>query len=188
MNKIWLVLCTICICTLIIIDPTLILPCMLNATEKALKLSFNLCIGYAIWLGFFEIIHHTKLPILISKLLTPLLNIIYGKDRLDKETKNFISLSMSSNILGLGGASTPMSIKAIQCMDKKSDKVNYNITMFVVISACGFQLLPTTVLSLLTRLGDTSPGKIILPSILSSLIATIIGILLVKIFVKKEES
>ena len=57
--------------------------------------------------------------------------------------------------------------------------------MFFVINATSIQLIPTSVMALRSSLGSVSPADIILPTVLTTLLSTIIGILLVKIFVKK---
>jgi len=185
MNKIWLIVCTICISILTIINPTNVLPSLFNATHHAIELSFTLLASYAIWLGLFEIIKQTRIPTIMAKILSPLITLIYGKNTINKETLHYLSLSMSSNILGTGGASTALSIKTIESMAGESTKVNFAITMFVVINATGLQILPTTIITLLASMGDTNPGKIIIPSLIASTISTIIGIILVKIFVKR---
>ena len=58
--------------------------------------------------------------------------------------------------------------------------------MFFVINATSIQLIPSSVMALRTSLGSNSPADIILPTILATLLSTVIGVLLVKIFVKKD--
>ena len=186
MNKIWSVVCFVCILSLTFINPTSILPSILNATNKAIKLCFSLCASYTFWLGFFNILNQTRFPKLLSKFLSPIIDLIYGKETLTKETKNFLSLNMASNIIGIGGASTSLGIKTIESMNTGQEKVSFAMSMFVVINATGLQVIPTTILSMLASFGDLTASRIILPSIIASLVSTITGIVLVKIFVKKE--
>ena len=68
---------------------------------------------------------------------------------------------------------------------EKHPKTEYAITMFFVINATSIQLLPTSVMSLRTSLNSLSPSDIILPTILTTLLSSIIGIILVKTFCKK---
>ena len=186
MNKIWSVVCFVCILSLTFINPTSILPSILNATNKAIKLCFSLCASYAFWLGFFNILNQTRFPKLLSKFLSPIIDLIYGKETLTKETKNFLSLNMASNIIGIGGASTSLGIKTIESINTGQEKASFAMSMFVVINATGLQVIPTTILSMLASFGDLTASRIILPSIIASLVSTITGIVLVKIFVKKE--
>jgi spore maturation protein A len=57
--------------------------------------------------------------------------------------------------------------------------------MFFVINATSIQLIPSSVLALRSSLNSCSPSDIILPTILATLLSSVIGVLLVKIFVKK---
>lgn len=87
-------------------------------------------------------------------------------------------------MLGLGNAATPAGIDAIYLMDDKSGVATKNMVMLTVIAATSLQLLPLTVLSLMTEYGSTAPSAIILPSIISTFSSTIIGVLLVAVFIK----
>ena len=83
-------------------------------------------------------------------------------------------------------ATTPMGIKSIQELEKHKN-TEYAITMFFVINATSVQLIPSSVLALRASLNSVSPSDIILPTILATLVSTIVGILLVKIFVKRKK-
>ena len=80
-----------------------------------------------------------------------------------------------------------MLIKSIKELEKYPN-TEYAITMFFVINATSIQLIPSSVMALRTSLGSTAPADIILPTLLATLLSTVIGILLVKIFVKKQKS
>ena len=94
-------------------------------------------------------------------------------------------MNISANMLGMSGATTPMGIKSIQELEKH-ENTQYQIAMFFVINATSIQILPTSVLALRTSLGSLSPSDIILPTILATAISSVVGILLVKIFLRKK--
>ena len=85
---------------------------------------------------------------------------------------------MSANFLGLGNAATPSGIKAMQRLDDKSGKINFPMTMLMILCSCSIQLLPTTIMGLRATAGSTSPSDIILPILISSIIATVSGVVL----------
>ena len=93
---------------------------------------------------------------------------------------------MSANILGMSGATTPMGIKAIQELEKHTG-TEYAIAMFFVINATSIQIIPSSVLALRVSLGSIYPASIILPTILSTLVSSIVGVLLVKMFIKRKK-
>ncbi|HCE34149.1 MAG TPA: nucleoside recognition protein, partial [Clostridiales bacterium] len=51
--------------------------------------------------------------------------------------------------------------------------------------ATSIQLIPATVMSLLASNGATNPSSIILPTLISTAVSTVAGIILVKVLYKK---
>ena len=105
---------------------------------------------------------------------------------MDKQTKSFIALNLSTNIFGIGNASTPIGIKAMKNLDKinNSEIASSSMIMLMVINATSLQLLPTTIIGLRATALSTNAGDIILPSIITTSITTLLGIILVKVLSK----
>ena len=185
MNKIWIVLfisSVICIC---VFDPTKVLSGLLSASNRAVSLSLQLCAIYAIWLGIFSILEQSGLSQKVSKLLSPIINKIFGKNNLSDESKKYVTMNISANLLGMNGAATPLGIKAIESMQKDNPNkttATFPMIMLVAISCSSLQLLPTSIIGMLANAGSSKPTSIILPSILCSIVSTLITILLVYLF------
>ena len=185
MNKIWIFLFVISIIALCFGDPTQVLSGLLTASNSAVKLSFSLCAIYAIWMGLFMILEKSGLSQKLSKFLSPIINKIFGKCNLSNESKQYVSMNISANLLGMGGAATPLGIKAIESMQKDNkDKstITFPMIMLIAISCSSVQLLPTSIIGMLASAGSKDPTAIILPSILCSIISTAIAIFLVYLF------
>ena len=166
-------------------DPTKVLSSLLTASNSAVKLSFELCAIYAIWLGLFSILEKSGLSKKLSKLLSPIINKIFGKSNLSEESKRYVSMNISANLLGMSGAATPLGIKAIESMQKDNPNKNvitFPMIMLIAISCSSVQFLPTSIIGMLASAGSKNPTSIILPSILCSIISTTIAIFLVYIF------
>ena len=156
---------------------------MMDAGEKAVMLSIKLIGVYAIWLGILGIVDQTKLSDKISSLLSPIIDFLFGKN-LDQQTKNYISMNLSTNILGMGNACTPLGIKAMNGLDKlnnHSTTASTAMIMLMVINATSIQLLPTTIIGLRASYGSTTSSDIIIPSIIATTLTTVLGVLLVKL-------
>lgn len=164
-------------------SPQTVLTSFLSGGEKAATLTLKMLVVYAVWLGVFKIMENTGLSDKLAKALKPANRLLFGK--LPDAANEYISLNVSANILGMSGATTPMGINAIKELDKH-DGSDYAVTMFFVINATSVQLIPSSVLALRTQSGAASPSDIILPTILATLLSSVIGVLLVKIFVKKD--
>lgn len=187
MNKIWIVLFISSIVAICLFDPSKVLSGLLVASNNAVKLSLSLCAVYAIWIGIFSILEQSGLSNKLSKVLSPIINKIFGKNNLSEESKKYVSMNISANLLGMGGAATPLGIKAIESMQKdNTDKVTatFPMIMLVAISCSSVQILPTSIIGMLSNAGSSNPTAIIIPSIISSIISTIIAIVLVVVFHK----
>ena len=58
--------------------------------------------------------------------------------------------------------------------------------MLIVLNATSIQLLPTTIIGLRAEHQSLNPSDIIFPSLISTFISTLIGIVLVKFFAKLQ--
>lgn len=183
MNVIFGLVTVLSMVILLFTSPDLILSSMLSGGDKALSLTMKMVVIYAIWMGVFELLEQTKLSNKFAKMLKPMNRFLFGN--IPDKANDFMSLNISANILGMSGATTPMGIKSIQELEKHPN-TEYAITMFFVINATSIQVIPSSVMALRSSLGSISPGDIILPTILATLLSTVIGVLLVKIFVKKR--
>jgi len=159
------------------------LPAMLTASNEALSLSIKLMAVYAVWLGIIKIVEETGISNALAKILRPFIRFLFGKD-IKPDTEKYISVWFSSNLFGMGNAATPMAISAIESMDDKSGRATDEMIMLFVLSASGFQLIPTTVISLRAAAGSATPSDIILPTLITALTGSVIGVLAVKIMQK----
>ena len=184
MNVIFAVCFFICTALLLFIDPDGALASMLAGGEKALALTMKMTVIYAVWLGIFELAERSCLTEKFARALRPLNRVLFGE--LPGKSNEYVSMNISANMLGMSGATTPMGIKSIQELEKHPD-TSYQIAMFFVINATSIQLLPTSVLALRTSLGSLSPSDIILPTVLATAVSTVVGILLVKLFLRKKQ-
>lgn len=168
---------------LLFLSPDSLLSAMLEGGNKALLLTTKMVVIYAVWMGVFELLSQSGLAKKFANILRPINKNLFGE--LPENANNYMSLNISANILGMSGATTPMGIKSIQELEKYPN-TEYAIAMFFVINATSVQIIPSSVLALRTSLGASNPSDIVIPTILATLLSSIIGVLLVKIFIKKK--
>lgn len=178
MNIIWLIVLFSSVLCLSFVSPSSVLSSMIVGANKSISLSFELLAIYSVWLGVIGIVQNTKLSSTISKILSPFIDLLWGKNTMTKEAKNFLSLSLSTQLLGVGGASVPFGIKAVEQMDDKSEIITKPMIMTIVFACSGVQLLPTTVMGMMATAGSVNPSYIILPTILSGICTTAVGVIL----------
>ena len=120
----------------------------------------------------------------ISKLLKPLCRKLFRTN--DEEALSAIGMNLSTNLLGIGGAATPYGIKAASLLEKNKD-AHYSSSMLFVVNATSLQLIPTSVVALRIAAGSASAADIILPTMLATAFSTVLGVLLVKLFIKTDD-
>ncbi len=184
MNAIFGIVLTLSTLVLLFTSPESVMSAFLSGGEKALQLTLKMLTIYAVWLGIFKLMERSRLSDKFAKLLSPLNKFLFGK--VPEKANTFMSLNISANILGMSGATTPMGIKSIQELEKYPN-TEYAIAMFFVINATSVQIIPSSVLALRTSMGSASPSDIILPTILATLLSSVIGVILVKAFIKKPK-
>lgn len=169
---------------LLIINPESLFAAMLSGGEKATLLSAKLIAIYAVSMGLVKIMENSGIMKKLSKLLMPLNKKLFLCD--NETTNGYISTNLSANILGLGGISTPMGIKSVEELYKRPFNY-YTTSMFFVINATSLQLFPISVIALRSSFGSAAPSDILLPCILCTFMSTLIGCMLVNIFVKRKD-
>lgn len=163
-------------------DPAAAVNAMVDGAHGAVELSLNLLALYAFWLGFFSLIERLGLSRGLEKLLRPVISRLFPS--CDAETRKYITMNVSANLLGLGNAATPMAITAINRMDDGSPRASTDMIMLTVISATSLQILPTTVIGMRATAGSVNPADFLLPSLVATVLSTFIGILGVKLCAK----
>lgn len=179
MAFIWLVMLVASLGLMIFTNPAAATGAMLDGAHGAVELSLNLLALYAFWLGFFSLIEKLGLSRGLEHLLRPVISRLFPS--CDAETRKYITMNVSANLLGLGNAATPMAISAIARMDNGDTKASVDMIMLTVISATSLQILPTTVIGMRAAAGSANPADFLFPSLIATVLSTFIGIVGVKL-------
>ena len=166
---------------MLVTNPTDIFPSMIEGVSGAINLVVKLIAIYSIWLSVLKMAEETQLDKKLSQLLKPVVKKLFKGE--SDDAYKWISINLASNMLGMGGASTPAGIKAMENM-QKGDKATNNMDLLVVINATSIQLIPATIIALRASWNSANPSSIILPTLISSTIATMVGVILCKVFSK----
>ena len=186
MNIVFSVLITVSLGLLLLVDPSLVLPALTDSAGKAVELSLRLLAIYAIWMGVLRVCDACGLSGKLARALHPVIRFLFGD--VPPKTREFLSVNLSANILGMGNAATPAAMNAIRSLDSGKSVADYPMIMLVVLNATSLQVLPTSVISLRQAYGSLSPSDIILPSFLASTAATVLGVLLVMILCRRSSA
>jgi spore maturation protein A len=151
-----------------------------STVEFVIKLAGLMCI----WCGVMKIAEKSGLTEKLAKLLRPVLRLIFKEAARDEKAMGAIVMNLTANMMGLSNAATPFGIKAMEEMDKLNPEkgtASNDMSLFLVLNAACIQLLPTTVLSIRAASGSNNPGEIIIPAIIATAVAAVMGVVYCKI-------
>ena len=174
------------IVAMIIKSPESAFPTMIDGVGQAITLIIKLTAIYAVWLSVLVMATKTKLDKKLSKLLKPIARKIFKNE--NEEAYDWICINLSANMLSMGGVATPAGIKAMRAMEDGSARATDNMIMLLVINATSIQLIPATVVAMRASHGSQSASDIIIPTLISSGIATLCGMIICKVLSLKKPS
>ena len=159
-----------------------------NSVNDAINLTISLLGTMCLWCGIMQIANKTSVINKLTKILKPLIRIIFPKinTKIEKE----ISMNMIANILGLGNAATPLGLRAMKSMQEENPKkeiLSDSMAMFIIINTASIQIIPTTVIAIRNSMGSSNPTAIVVPIWIASVITATAGIVITKIFIKLDK-
>jgi len=184
MSIAFLVITFASIVAMIIKSPESAFPTMIDGVGQAITLIIKLTAIYAVWLSVLDMATKTKLDKKLSKLLKPIARKIFKNE--SEEAYDWICINLSANMLSMGGVATPAGIKAMHAMEDGSARATDNMIMLLVINATSIQLIPATVVAMRASHGSQSASDIIIPTLISSGIATLCGMIICKVLSLKK--
>ena len=160
-----------------------------SAALEGAAAAVDLCISMAgvmcLWTGVMEVMNQCGLSALLARAFRPVLCRLFPKTSRDTETLAAISANLSANMLGLGGAATPLGIRAATRMARTCGGVaSDELCLLVVLNSSSIQLLPTTLAGVRGALGCARPFDILLPVWFASALSVIAGLTAAKLFAR----
>ncbi len=146
-----------------------------EGAKAAVEISLYLLGIISLWLGITKIIEESGLIYRLSRFLKLFLSRLFPNLPKDHPALTSIALNFLANLFGLGDAATPLGIKAmqdLQTLNPNGDTVTYEMMLFIVINTSSIQLIPFTVIGILSDFGSKNPSAVVLPTILATLIST----------------
>lgn len=178
MNIVWTSCVIVSVIVLGIISPDQVLSVMVSSGSQSLKYAMELVAVFCVWLGVFSVAEKCNAVSALAKVFGKTNKKLFGS--LSDSASNYIALNISSNLLGIGNAATPSGISAIKELEH-TDTLSRQGAMLFVLNASGLQLIPTTVIGLRASCGSANASDILLPTLISTALTTVVGIILVNI-------
>jgi spore maturation protein A len=150
-----------------------------DAARSAVEVSLFLLGIVALWMGITKIIEDSGLIHRLSRTFRPFVSRLFKNIPEDHPSMTSITLNFLANLFGLGNAATPLGIQAmqdLQTLNKDSERITYEMMLFVVINTASIQLVPFTVIGILSDFGSKNPSWVVFPTFLATVLSAIFAV------------
>ncbi len=161
---------------------------ILNAAKETLNVSLTMLGICSLWLGVMEILDRSDLIKHFKKVASPIIKPLFPNTPKNSKAYDYIILNICANLLGLGSASTPSGLKAVEelkILNHNKDEASDDMIMFLTWNIAGMQFISTNIIALRLSYGSAHPAITILPAFFASLISTISAVIITKYFQRR---
>lgn len=157
---------------------------IVNTAGDTVQLVIGIMGLMCMWCGVMKIAEKSGLMDKIARGLRPILKVLFKGAANDSKALGAIVMNLTANMMGLSNAATPFGIKAMEEMDRLNrgrDEASNDMVLFLVLNAACIQFIPSTVISIRAAEGSQNPGIIIIPAIIATSCAAIVGVIVCKV-------
>lgn len=191
MRVVWSTILIICIVfSFAISSPNVVLESITNSSKSSIENIFTIASMLLFWSGIFNILSNTKVLSKVASKIYNIFSFLFKKEEVSQKAKEYISLNIASNLLGIGNASTINSLNGIEELQKNNknhQKINKSMAVFIALNTASMQIIPTSMISLRVLYNSKRPEIIILPVILVSILSLIVSLIFVNILWRRYE-
>ena len=156
---------------------------LIESAQDAVALGITMLGMMTFWCGIMEIGKQAGLLEWFTQKMNPLLN--FPDLKPDHPARAPIAVNIVANVLGLGMASTPAGLLAMQELDEKRDgRATNAMCTFLVLNISSLQLIPVSMIAYRSQYGSPDPGAVIGPALLATSCSTLTAVIFCKIMQK----
>jgi spore maturation protein A len=148
---------------------------IVQSCKSAVEFVIGLTGLLMLWSGLMQVASASGLTESIAKAISPIVRFLFPSIPRRHPALSYISLAMSSNILGLGNASTPLGIKAIEELQKlnpRKDTASDAMCTLLAITTSSITVVPTTVIAMRGLTGSANPADILITTLIATTCST----------------
>ena len=178
---------------------------ILDSSKEAISLCIVMLGVIGMWTGIMKIAEKTGLVRQLTKLLLPVLRLLFPHIVEEEEVMGYIATNLIANLLGLGWAATPSGIKAMKALKEihirrcegavrkhcenvtvagkperkdrwEIDSASDEMCMLMVINISSLQLIPINMIAYRMQYGSAHPGAILVPGLIATGVSTLVGV------------
>ena len=173
----------------------------LNSAGEAVSLCITMMGVMALWVGLMEIAQTSGLIAKLTKGIQPFVSFMFPGIPKGHAAREYISMNIIANVLGLGWACTPAGLKAMEELAKleeergkpaylsdskgvggKRERIASNeMCTFLILNISSLQLIPVNMIAYRQQYGSVNPAGIIAPGIAATFVSTAVAVVYCKV-------
>lgn len=138
---------------------------ILEKAGEAVTLALSLCGIMCFWCGLMRVAEKSGLTQKAAKLLSPFVSLLFNGLEKGGRAESLITMNLTANLFGLGNATTPLGISAMQAIAEETGAdaraADDNMIMLTVLNTASLSLIPTTAAGLRAANGAKNPLDIL---------------------------
>lgn len=150
----------------------------INSAKEAVTLCITMLGVMSLWMGIMEVAKSIGIIEKLTKVLRPILRILYPNIPKEHIVNEYIASNMIANILGLGWAATPVGLKAMKELAKLNgmrEKASTDMCTFLIMNISSLQLIPVNIIAYRSQYGSLNPAEILGAGLIATFVSTIVG-------------
>lgn len=172
----------------------------LDSAKEAVTLCITMTGVMSLWVGLMEIAQKSGLIGLATRKIQPFISFMFPRIPREHKAREYITTNIIANIFGLGWAATPAGLKAMAALEElEEDRRRMELTgrgyasgsrqkgvasnemcTFLILNISSLQLIPVNIIAYRSQYGSVNPASIVGPSIVATLLSTLVAILFCK--------
>lgn len=158
-----------------------------DGAKTGVTITFTMISFLVLWMGLMKIAEVAGLLSAFARMMKPVVRFLFPEVPPNHPALGYILSNISANLLGLGNAATPMGLKAMQELQNLNENkkvASRSMITFLVLNTSGLTLIPTSIIGYRIAAGSNNPVEIVGATLIATIIATSIAILLDRVFQK----
>ena len=183
----------------------------LDSAGEAVSLCISMAGVMALWVGLMEVAESSGLILKLTRMLSPFVSFMFPGLPKGHKARDYISMNIIANILGLGWACTPAGLQAmeelakleeergtpgyvsadgtakggVETMDGKKGKqgrvASNEMCTFLILNISSLQLIPVNMIAYRSQYGSVNPAGIIAPAIVATFFSTAVAVVFCRV-------
>lgn len=159
----------------------------IDSAASAVVIAIGLIGIMALWLGIVRIAEDSGLMKIVAKAIAPILRRLFPDVPDGHPAMGSMTMNIAATMLGLSNAATPLGLKAmedLETLNKNPGVATNAMCTFLAVNTAGFQLIPATMIGIMSASGSKDPTAIIGTTLAAGFVAVVVGVTAAKLLQK----